>query len=321
MGRGITVMHIYSSDLKYLDVVLPSLPEQAAIVRYLNDADTKIRKYSRAKQRLIELLKEQKQALIHQAVTGQIDVRTGRPYPAYKDSGVEWLGKIPAHWDERRLATVSRLLVSNVDKHAKPGEISVRLCNYVDVYRHDKVNAGMSFMRVTASEAELRKFRLRRGDVLITKDSEDWRDIAVPALVETTADDLVCGYHLAILRPTAHAVGGFLALALRGSTVASQFQVAARGVTRFGLAKNDIRTAVVPFPSGPEQIAIVRHVDEMSRRWGRSVSCARRQIDLAEEFRTRLISDVVTGKLDVRGAAPLSESEAGIEAMVEERQA
>ena len=77
---------------------IPPLPEQTAIVRFLDHADRRIRRYIRAKQKLIALLEEQKQAIIHQAVTGQIDVRTGQPYPAYKPSGVEWLSEVPAHW-------------------------------------------------------------------------------------------------------------------------------------------------------------------------------------------------------------------------------
>ncbi len=76
----------------------PPLPEQTAIARYLEAADRRIRRYIRAKERLVELLEERKRALIHEAVTGRIDVRTGQPYPAYKDSGVEWLGKVPEHW-------------------------------------------------------------------------------------------------------------------------------------------------------------------------------------------------------------------------------
>ena len=108
MGRGITVMHIYSSELKRLLVPLPPLPEQTAIARFLDHADRRIQRYIRAKERLIELLEEQKQAIIHQAVTGQIDVRTGQPYPAYKDSGVEWLGEVPEHWEVRIAITLSK---------------------------------------------------------------------------------------------------------------------------------------------------------------------------------------------------------------------
>ena len=99
MGRGITVMHVYGHQLKRLSLALPPFPEQTAIVRFLDYADRRIQRYIRAKQKLIALLEEQKQVIIHQAVTGEIDVRTSQPYPAYKDSGVEWLGEVPEHWE------------------------------------------------------------------------------------------------------------------------------------------------------------------------------------------------------------------------------
>ena len=123
------------------------------------------------------------------------------PYPAYKSSGVEWLGHIPAHWAVRRIRNVVDMRVSNVDKHTKEGELPVRLCNYVDVYKNDRITEHLSFMRATATEKEIERFRLEPGDVLITKDSESWNEIGIPALVEYTADDLICGYHLALLRP------------------------------------------------------------------------------------------------------------------------
>ena len=88
---------------------IPPIGEQAAIALYLDHVDRRIRRYIRARERLIELLEEQKQAIIHQAVTGQIDVRTGQPYPAYKDSGVEWLGKVPEHWSVLPLKRAFRL--------------------------------------------------------------------------------------------------------------------------------------------------------------------------------------------------------------------
>ncbi|WP_459830718.1 restriction endonuclease subunit S, partial [Hydrogenophilus islandicus] len=82
---------------------LPPLPEQTAIVRFLDYMDRLIRRVVHARQWQIKLLEEYRQALIHQAVTGQIDVRRGKPYPAYKDSGVPWLGQVPEHWEVRRL--------------------------------------------------------------------------------------------------------------------------------------------------------------------------------------------------------------------------
>ena len=97
MGRGFTVVHIYGSQLKRLLLPLPSLPEQAAIVRFLDHADRRIRRYIRAKQKLIKLLEEQKQAIIHRAVTRGLD-----PNVRLKPSGVEWLGDVPEHWEMQR---------------------------------------------------------------------------------------------------------------------------------------------------------------------------------------------------------------------------
>ena len=101
-------LRLYTDDLYRLKALLPPLSEQTAIVRFLDHADRRIRRYIRAKQKLIVLLEEQKQAIIHQAVTGQIDVRTGQPYPAYKPSGVEWLRDVPSHWDVMALKWYSR---------------------------------------------------------------------------------------------------------------------------------------------------------------------------------------------------------------------
>ena len=85
-----------------LGLPVPPLPEQTAIIHFLDHADRRIRRYIRAKQKLIALLEEQKQAIIHQAVTGQVDVRTGQHYPAYKLSGLEWLADVPTHWEKVR---------------------------------------------------------------------------------------------------------------------------------------------------------------------------------------------------------------------------
>ena len=91
-----------------LKIGCPPPTEQSAIVRFLDHADDRIQRYIRAKEKLIALLEEQKQAVIHQAVTGQIDVRTGERYPAYKESGVAWLGDVPEHWGVRKLRSLYR---------------------------------------------------------------------------------------------------------------------------------------------------------------------------------------------------------------------
>ena len=100
------------------------------------------------------------------------------------------------------------LRTSNVDKKSEDGEKAVRLCNYVDVYKNDKITMSLDFMEATATEAQIERFALQVGDIVITKDSETPDDIGVPALITETAPDLVCGYHLAILRPNAEEITG-----------------------------------------------------------------------------------------------------------------
>ena len=225
-------------------------------------------------------------------------IRDIYPYPAYKPSGLPWLADVPEHWDVRRLRTVAEMRVSNVDKHAREGEIPVRLCNYTDVYKNDHITQGIAFMGATASMDEIERFRLERGDVLITKDSETWDDIGVSSLVTESADDLICGYHLALLRPSKDILGAYLARALQANEVAHQFHVRANGVTRYGLTHSSIQSVQLPLPPLPEQTAIVRHLDHADRRIRRYVSAKRRLISLLEEEKQAIVNRAVTRGLD-----------------------
>ena len=228
-----------------------------------------------------------------------------KPYPGYKDSGVEWLGAVPAHWEVRRLRTVAEMRVSNVDKHTKEGEATVRLCNYIDVYKNDRIRCGMAFMPGTATADEILKFRLRCGDVLITKDSEMWNDIGVPALVQAIVDVVVSGYHLALLRPHTRFLGGaFLFRALQSSCVARQLHIRANGVMRFGLSQDAIKSVRLPVAPLREQAAIVRFLDHADRRIRRYIRTKQRLIALLEEQKQAIIHESVTGRIDVRTERP-----------------
>ena len=228
-----------------------------------------------------------------------------QPYSRYKDSGVEWLRDVPAHWEVRRLRTVAEMRVSNVDKHSKDGERPIRLCNYVDVYKSDRIRMEMPFMTATAAPEEIERFQLRPGDVLITKDSEAWNDIGVPALVEGAAGNTICGYHLALLRPWSGCVSGdFLFRAVQSSTVAYQFHVRANGVTRYGLTHNAIKSIWLPLPSPPEQATIVRFLDHAERRIRRYIRAKERLLGLLEEQEHVIVHHAVSGQTDVRTGQP-----------------
>ena len=152
-------------------IPIPPLREQNAIVRFLDHADQCIRRYIRAKERLIELLEEQKQAIIHQAVTGQIDVRTGHPYPAYKDTGVEWLEKVPEHWEVSRLGRLLKLVVGFPFKSEgfTQSDDDIRLLRGVNIapgrLRWDSV------VRWPVEDADsFAEYRLQVGDIVLGMD-------------------------------------------------------------------------------------------------------------------------------------------------------
>ena len=292
-------------------IPIPPRAEQTAIALFLNHAVHRIQRYVAAKQRLIALLTEQRQTMISQVVAGQINVRTGAPYSAYKpysstnEPGMSLSlrvdGKLPTHWDVMRLRNVANVRQSNVDKHSEKGESQVRLCNYVDVYHNDRITSGLPFMQATATTGEIQRFGLRPGDVLITKDSEIWNDIAVPALVEEAESDVVCGYHLALLRPFAKLMHpGYLYYALQSPAVASQFHVRASGVIRFGLTLSAIKAVSVPRPPLDEQAMIVSFLDRFVTNLDRARRIASTELRLGQEFSDRLVSDATSGKLDVR---------------------
>ena len=230
-----------------------------------------------------------------------------RSYETYQPSGVECLGQLPQHWAVQRMAAVAGIRVSNVDKHSKEGENPVRLCNYVDVYHNERISSDVLFMAGTAKGEEIRKFRLAVGDVLVTKDSEDWKDIGVPALVEYAADDLVCGYHLAMLRPKGKILdGGYLSYALRNSHVAWQCQVAAVGVTRYGLSQNAIKSVRIPLPPLSEQHAIAHFLNHATERIQHHIHAKEKLIKLLEEYKQVITHQAVTGQIDVRTSQPYS---------------
>lgn len=228
-------------------------------------------------------------------------------YPAYKPSGVDWLGEIPAHWSVKPLNALASVKPSNVDKLAVDGEQSVRLCNYVDVYKNETITGAIAFMPATATRAQINQFSLRRGDVLITKDSEAADDIAVPAVVAENLEGVVCGYHLSLIRPKktcAH--GPYLARYLQSKFSRAWFTVQASGVTRFGLSNAAVKSAPFLMPPLKEQRAIADWLDAHTARLDELVNKKRALIDRLKEKRAALITRAVTHGLNLD--VPLKDS-------------
>ena len=229
LSKGDAVVHLHAPDLARVSVAIPPVEEQrriASVLRTWDEAIDRVRALRRAWQR--------RRAALMQKLLPSRD-RAG--------------SAANRQWRQVRLGQVAEVTISNVDKRTVPGERPIRLCNYTDVYANDVIRPTMNLMRATATDTEIKKCRLKAGDVLITKDSEDPNDIAVPAMVVETCTDMVCGYHLAILRPGTGIDGLFLKYVFDLPRTRSYFGARANGATRFGLTLSSIKRAVLDVPN------------------------------------------------------------------------
>jgi type I restriction enzyme S subunit len=164
-------------------------------------------------------------------------------------------------WKQSELGEVANIQLSGVDKHIVPGEASVRLCNYLDVYQNRRLTRAHEFAYGTASPTEIARLHLKKGDVLITKDSETPDDIGIPCVVVDDLENTICGYHLALIRPRNGVNPIFLSYRLQNEAAKRHFLRTANGVTRFGLGLRAIASLPLSLPAPDEQAAIARVLD------------------------------------------------------------
>ncbi|WP_200874767.1 restriction endonuclease subunit S [Mangrovibacter sp. MFB070] len=305
-------LRLYPNQFLDIPLLQPPRAEQDQIVAYLRAKDAHIAHFIKTRRDLIALLTEQKQCIIDQAVIRGLDNAVMLKY-----SGNEWLGEIPEHWDVVLLKHITDVRFSGVDKHSHGHELPIRLCNYTDVYKNNCITSEMDLMRATATSAEISRFTLRSGDVIITKDSESPDDIAVPAWVPEDIPDVICAYHLGLLRPIRERVcSEFLFYSIGSAHIAEQFHVLATGVTRFALSKNDVKNAVIPLPPVAEQQAICSWIADECKPLDEAIQRAKDEIGLIHEYRNRLIADVVIGQMYVCDWQPNSDDVVNDEILV-----
>jgi len=224
-------LRLYYKDFAKIPVTVPPKPEQERIGHIFATVGRVMEQTAS----LIESKRKLKNGLAQQLLTGT------KRLPGFGKS-----------WSTHRLGTLVGLHVSGIDKKSYVDERPILLCNYTDVYYNDRITPNLDFMSATASEPEIENLNLKRWDVVITKDSETPEDIAKPAVVMQDLPGVVCGYHLAILRPT-HIDGPFLAQLLRLPRTRHEFYRVANGVTRFGLTQSALRRLELTIPDLAEQ--------------------------------------------------------------------
>jgi len=300
---------LYWDEFKQMPSLFPSVAEQQAIVRYLDHADRRIRHYIRAKQKLIKLLEEQKQAIIHRAVTRGLD-----PNVRLQPSGVEWLGDVPEHW---RVVALRR-----VTKHRCDGPFGsgLKSSHYTDggvrVLRLQNIGLGEVRDNDAAfiSEehyASLGEHDVKCGDLLIAGLGDErtpaGRACVAPAGIEPAMVKADC-FRFRLDRE--QIIPEFAAYHL-SATACSATASLATGATRQRINLQVMSGRSMAFPPISEQEKILIDLARVLRRVEAAIDMPAREINLIREYRTRLITDVVTGKLDVRAAAAQLPDEPG----------
>jgi type I restriction enzyme S subunit len=306
--------------MREIPLFVPPVPEQSAIARFLDYADRRIRRFIQAKHKLIKLLNEQKQVIIHRAVTRGVD-----PNLRLKPSVVPSLGDVPANWQVVSLRYLATKFGSGITPR---GGASVYQETGVPFLRSQNIQFdGLRLLNVAHIPTDLHEglegTHVHPGDVLLNiTGASIGRVCAVPGdFAEGNVSQHVC-----IIRPRRERIlPGFLAAFLSTPFMQREIRFEQNGASREGLTLASIRAFKILLPGLEEQRTILTAIEERSRETTNAAQTAEREIELLREYRARLTSDVVTGKLDVRKAVsrlseeveepePIDESEPADEA-------
>ena len=277
---GLNLEHI-----RGIQTPLPPLNEQTAIVRYLDDTDQRIRAYVSAKERLVALLEEERQAVIHQAVTRGLD-----PNVRLKPSGVEWLGDVPEHWEIRR----GKRLFSPRQELTKPNDIQLSATQAYGVIPQDEYEQKIGRRVVKISLHLEKRQHVEVDDFVISMRSFQG------GLERAWATGCIRSSYV-VLRPSIDVDVKFFSHLFKSQAYIQALQSTANFI-RDGqdLNFNNFCAVDLPFPPTEEQRMMAVALGEATANIDVTIANARREIELMEEYRTRLIADVVTGKIDVR---------------------
>jgi type I restriction enzyme S subunit len=276
----------------------PPPEEQAAVVRFLDYANGRLERAIRAKRKVIALLHEQKQAIIHRAVTRGLD-----PTVPLKPSGIPWLGDIPKHWDVRRLKSLGTKFGSGVTPR---GGAAVYQESGVPLLRSQNVHFGELRLDLVARISRnihnaMAGTHVQPGDVLLNiTGASIGRACAVPEHVK----EANVNQHVCIIRPIKKRCDSeYLATYLATEAAQTAIYIAQNGSSREGLPVSEVKALPIVLPPVAEQVLIGQWIQKETEVLRTAINRLEREISLLREYRTRLVADVVTGKLDVRPAA------------------
>ncbi len=288
---------LYWNEFKQMPSIIPARDEQDKIVTFLRVQDRQIARFIRDKRRLIELLNEQKQSIIHRAVTRGLD-----PNVRLRPSGIDWLGDVPEHWEIKRLKTFSKVVLGKMLASTAHGEGAfkpyLRSANIQWLFPKMK---SVKEMWVSSSEKD--KYRIHRNDLLVSEGGEVgracmWSDELEECYIQNSVHKISTFKEM----EPRFLLMQFLAHGKRG-----RFESIVNRVSIAHLTREKLVDVFFVIPPLKEQKCILSDLEEEIEPINATIERAENEIDLIREYRERLISDVVTGKVDVRSWIPAPE--------------
>lgn len=280
-----------------LPVLIPNKNTQIQIANFLDTKTHAIDKKINLITQKANYYKEYRKSLINETVCKGLDKNV-----RLKDSGIDWIGQIPEHWDIIRLKSLGNIETSSVNKKIEENEDLVKLVNYTDVYGNSKKEIWNddNYMIVSANVKQSQSKFLKKGDVLFTPSSETIEDIGVSAVVMENLDNTLYSYHLLRLRFSKNVFLNFKKYLFNNDFVQNYFSRSATGTTRkiLGLSAYNNLLVIMP-PTLKEQQEIANYLDQKTQIIDEIVSNINTQISTLKELRKTLINDAVTGKIKV----------------------
>lgn len=278
-------------------ILIPPKEEQTAIARFLDYKLAKINRFIQKKKQLIKLLNEQKAAIINQAVTKGIKSTDAMHCVStkMKDSGIEWLGEIPEHWEVK---PIKYFVTCNDESLTDKTDKDYQL-RYIDIGNVDSNGNVSEIVSYKFKDAPSRARRIvKSGDIIVSTVRTYLRAIMH---IKGDTENLIVSTGFAVLRPRKNVFSEFLNYAIRANYFIGKVVSESNGVSYPAINSTELITLKIAIPLIDEQKKIVQFIDSETAIINTTISTIEKEIALVEEYKTALIAEAVTGKIDVRG--------------------
>ena len=292
--NGMGIPHVDGKFFRCSEFIVPNEIEQTAIANYLDYKTNQIDALTSKKQQFIKLLQEERIAVINQAVTKGLD-----PDVLMKDSGIDWLGEIPKHWDVKKLKYVGNCQ-NGISEGAEFFGSGYPFVSYSDVYKNNILPKNV-FGLANSNEKHQEHYSVEENDVFFTRTSETIEEIGIASICYETIEKAVFAGFLIRFRPNTEIINkGFSKYYFRCFIPRTFFVKEMNLVTRASLSQELLKRLPILLPSINEQQRIATFLDKKTSEIDLVISKSKQEIGLLKEYKTALISEVVTGKVDVR---------------------